>query len=250
MMPACLIKYRKCLFIRIFNMLVSITLLCFFSAVTGYSQCDMGNAYSYTDMWVVGGEDADPDGNGIVEIDDSNPLPPAYVVGQGIVENSYNSCGHEYYTNVTVTGPDGNEAYGQGSATLEIFIDGDFFTESDLIYYCPFAGRDFEGGTSYNTLDATTNEIYYGYKGEQLVGGFKVCKYRACVETDTNPVNGCYFVEKEIHIRPPESRVCPPGTYSKFIKARLAPFFPWSPLVCKVFIHNELTFNPCPFGTL
>ena len=74
-----------------------------FLALPAHGQsCDMGNAYTYTDGWVVGGADEDGDG---ADEHNVNTSPDGYAVawGAGAVENDYNTCGHYYFVQTTMT---------------------------------------------------------------------------------------------------------------------------------------------------
>ena len=232
--------------ISILRISAAIAFLCFFAVATSYGQgCDMGNAYSYTDTWSQGGE-ADSDGDGIYDHNHINPNRP-YAVGQGVVENDYNTCGHEYYTETTMTGPDGSTASGEGSASLEIIIDGQYFTESQLFYYCPIAGRSFESGFSSNFLDVTAiNDVYYGYQRTYPNPPFfltKWCIYRACADSDTHPANGCF--DPDYWDLRDAGDTCAGGIRSTFAKVRV-PFF--GIYKCIEISHADLPGNPCGIG--
>lgn len=214
------------------------------------AQCDMGNAYSYTDTW-ASARPLDLDGDG--EIADYDHTAPNFVaaVGVGVAENTYNSCGHEYYTVVTMTGPNSGYSEGINSTSLDIslFLDGDYITDSTLYYYCPIAGRDFAGAVSSAVMSVDTfNEIWYGYTREMIVGPagnpIRACFNRACIETDENPPNGCYKPNWIHYLN--TSQTCPRGT----LVAWSRPSVLGIPLPCLPIYERDInSFSPCPFGT-
>jgi len=208
----------------------------------------MGSAYSYTDTWSQGGA-ADSDGDGTYDHNHVNPNTP-YAVGQGTVENDYNSCGHEYYTVVTMTGPDSSTVSGGGSASLEITIDGQYFAESQLFYYCPIAGREFSSGFTDSFLDVSNiNDVYYGYVREfnnPPITQMKWCVYRACANSDQNPPNGCF--DRDYWDLRHITDICGMGLRSTFARVRIPIIGTYT---CIQLSHDDFTFNPCiPGGVL
>lgn len=239
----CTFASAKRSFLKSCHLLLAIFFICFFGQVTTYGQgCDMGNAYSYTDVWTVGGN-FDFDSDGVPDVQDGGSVTSPAAVGQGVVENSYNGCGHEYYTDVTMTGPDGSISYGLGSASLELIVDGDYFAESQLMYYCPIAARDFEGGFTSNYLEAGAVDFYYKFDYQFTVGGYPVCAFIACNHNDTS--HPCFKsrVQDVRYDRGP----CGAGIRVTRIRTRV-PLV--GIMVCVTLDHQHLADDPCIYGTL
>ncbi len=227
---------------------LSVVLFCLAVAAPARGQCDMGNAYSYTDTWAT--EYIDPP-NQYKHWTNPPGSPTAW--GKGVVENDYNTCSHSYYTVVTMTGPRGGYSEGIDMASLpvDVYVDGEYLTNSQLFYYCEYAARDFYAGMSSNLLESSgINEIWLGKTEERIVfiNAFKEirwCYYRACLDTDQNPANNCFFVD--FHEEWDIQFQCPPGVRAQYARFTI-PFLGFS--FCYVFSHNHLVFDPCPFGKL
>ena len=71
-----------------------------------------------------------------------------YVVGVGITSDSYNTYGHRYWVNTTVTSPTGRYASGSSStsssyARVDVYLDwnfefGDFTVNTTHSMTCPY----------------------------------------------------------------------------------------------------------------
>ena len=174
----------------------SVILFCITAATPIYGQCDMGNAYSYTDTWAT--EYTDPP-NQYKHWATPSGSPTAW--GKGVVENDYNTCSHTYYTVVTMIGP--RDGYSQGINTtmlpVDVYKDGQYVTNSDLYYYCEYAAREFYAGSSSNFLESSgISEVWLGKTQERTIflNAFKEirwCYYRACFDSDQNPSNNCFY---------------------------------------------------------
>lgn len=111
----------------------------------------------YSDSWTWSPSPNHPSGQIDIQYDEQYPTPDSitYVVGCGITEDNYNSYGHEYYVDTTITSPDGRSQTenGNGRAEVDLILDlnnpGEFFISSDHSYFCPIANNIFsEGNTS------------------------------------------------------------------------------------------------------
>ena len=94
------------------------------------TQAQMGNSVIYSDSWF------------------DSSTNPMYVVGVGITSDSYNTYGHRYWVNTTVTSPTGRYASGSSStsssyARVDVYLDwnfefGDFTVNTTHSMTCPY----------------------------------------------------------------------------------------------------------------
>lgn len=202
--------------------------------------CDMGSAYSVTEMWV---EQENLHGYNHA----SSPAEPI-IVANGVVENDYNTCGHEYSAVTTMTLPNGGTVVG---AETEIIIDGTYFASTDLKYYCPIIAREIDVEDSSNQFElyGPVNTIYYKYQyREGWLPGLNKCWYKACIDTDQNPPNNCWgpsyiWAWDVVNTSAP----CPQSVQNSYQRYRY-------PLLgishCVRIDHRDLPFDVCPYGTL
>lgn len=227
--------------LKIFHYLFFITIMIFVSVNFSFAQgCDMGNAYSLTEMWVQEEDLHTYNHQAIL----SEPL----IVANGVVESDYNTCGHEYSTTTTMTLPDNSTVEG---AQTNIIIDGTYFSRTQLTYYCPTAGREFEGEESFNELEfyGGVNDIYYGYTSSSYYNLYlKFCYFRACYGTDQNPSNGCFgpsYIPFTDIVN--ASSLCHGGVRNSYQRYRI-PIIGGS--FCSRIGHYDFPQSPCLFGTL
>jgi hypothetical protein len=195
----------------------------------------MGNAYSLTDMWVQEGESYNH-ASGITE-----PI----IIANGVVENDYNTCGHEHSTRTVMTLPDNTTVEG---AQTDIIIDGTYFAATQLKYYCPIVGRELDAGESFNELElyGDTNDVYFGYTSSTYYNILlKYCYYRACYGSNENPSNNCFHLTFTDIVN--ASSPCPGGIRATYQRYRI-PYIGGS--YCVRLDHTDFPTTPCQFGTL
>jgi len=119
-------------------------LTCFF--VVGLAASSAFGQSQWSDTWLVGSSDA----NYYESEPLPNTIPGAYFKGCGVTEDNYNSYGHDYWVDSTLTSPFGRTSYGTGggpayartdvSLPLNSDEEGDFVLESVHHTYCPIIG--------------------------------------------------------------------------------------------------------------
>jgi len=117
-------------------MIFAVALL-LFTCIPSYGQ--MGNSVIYSDSWV------------------DSSSSPIYVVGVGITSDSYNTYGHQYWVNTTVTSPSGRYSGGQSwtsssYARVDVYLDwgfefGDFTVHTTHSMTCPYIYNVVNGFT-------------------------------------------------------------------------------------------------------
>ena len=217
------------------------------------------SAWTYSDSWANAPTDA-------AEIDftHTGEASEIYIVGAGVAEINPNSQLHEANIQVEIRSPQGRTEYGdgtwyQGSSGTSItvvvplvFIGddvGNYLTTTGFLEVCPYSPGILYSGSSLNIVQDGYNTIYYAYNRQEIYDRtYKTCYFRACIETDQNPANGCwdstYEVFRDII---PQVEACSLGIQATYSRYRI-PLIGYS--FCARFGHSDLTFNPCPHGTL
>jgi hypothetical protein len=222
--------------LRFLSYIFLTTLILLVSVSSSFAQgCDMGNAYSLTEMWVQQ-EDSYNHESGIIE-----PI----IIANGVVENDYNTCGHEYSTRTVMTLPNNTTVEG---AQTDVIIDGIYFASTQLKYYCSIAAREFDAGESFNELElyGDTNDVFFGYSSSSYFTLLlKFCNYRACFGSNQSPSNNCFHLNFYDIVN--TNTPCPGGVRATYQRYRV-PYIGGS--YCVRLSHVDYDVTPCQFGTL
>lgn len=227
-----------------------ILFLCCLAITSAYGQ----SSYVYTDSWadteMAIPENGHEDGR-------------VSIVGSGVLEFG---GGHMGEMTLTLTSPSGASTIasgrwlrGGGAKSLTVSINaisgssadlGNFVTQSQVEMICPFE-PETHSQDSLTIEEQSSNTIYYSYirEGPSLYSSsHKMCVYRACIDTDQNPPNGCWgsvYVEFEDNIGLQEA--CSQGIRITYKSYRIPYIYSWCIRDGHYHINN---YNPCPYGNL
>ncbi len=220
------------------------------------------SAWTYSDTWADAPTDSAE--TGFNHIDEDIGVS---IVGAGVAEINPNSQTHEANIRVELRSPQGQVEYGdgtwyQGSSGTSITVVvsliftwqpaevGSYTTTTGFEEVCPYLPGTLYSGSSLNLVQNGYNTIYYKYNREEIYNStHKTCYFRACIDTDQNPANGCWdSTYVEFRDRIPQAEACGIGVRIEYSRYRI-PLIGYS--FCARFGHYHInTFEVCPYGTL
>ena len=156
------------------RLLVAVSVVGFLygAATPTFAQTYMGSSARYSDVW----------------LNDSNQNAPR-IEGAGVTDDAYNSFGHKYWVQATLTSPNGRKAtlttsqyvsYARAIVSLAWdWNDMGTYTISSIHYMsCPYAGYGTFSTTTTDFLAAGLSYVQYENPYVQTVFGVRDCVWR------------------------------------------------------------------------